>query len=172
MTSSSRKPSRHFLHRWILGLLAPIVNERLEQLEQQVQRYQQENQVFQQQLQAQYDQIQRLAQDLLHLERCIQAPAATAPNWQQMERQLSRLWQYYQDAKEQFDHIQQHFEQQRFNTEAMARQVQVLSDRQQSDLRELQQRLNHLSSVTPLHSLSSVTKTPDLRSTEPFRAAE
>lgn len=148
MTSSSPKPRRHFLNRWILGLLAPILNERLTQLEQQVQHYQQEKQVLMQQVQAQHDQIQQLVQDLLNLERCLQAPEAAPLNGPQIERQLSRLWQYSQDAKVQFDHIHRQLDQQRFDTEAMARQIQALSDRQQSDLRAIQQRLNHLSGVT------------------------
>lgn len=148
MKTNSAATGHRSLGQWLVGFMDRAIAARLDRLEQQVQTYQQDNQALQEKLRTDQDQIQQLTEQVARLERCIQAAEPTGSNLQQVDRQLSRIWQYYQDAKVQFEQINRQLKQQRTTSEETSQkfrqQLTAMGDRQRVELRDLKQQLDQL----------------------------
>ncbi|HEY9824401.1 MAG TPA: hypothetical protein V6D19_03070 [Stenomitos sp.] len=136
-------------HRWLLNRLDAAVMPRLDQLERQVQHLLEENQSLKHELSVSQAQLQELGQQTGLLERSIQSANLPAgASFAQMDRQLSRVWQYYQNAKNQFDLIDRQLQQQRNVSETTAQklqqQLQELSEQHRLETRDLKHQLDQL----------------------------
>jgi predicted RNase H-like nuclease (RuvC/YqgF family) len=147
-------------NRWFLQKFGGAIAARLDQLEQQVQAYQQENQALKQKLKAEDSQIQQLQTQVDRLERCVQLALETSESGGdlgQIDRQFSRLWQYYKDAKVQFELINRQLQAQRITTEetsqTLRKKFNKFSVRHKAELRDLKQQFDQLMfSVQPNRS--------------------
>jgi predicted RNase H-like nuclease (RuvC/YqgF family) len=138
------------------------IADRLDELEQQVVACQQENQDLKQRLKTETGQVHHLKEQLDRLERCVQLALETSESGAdlgQIDRQFSRLWQYYQDAKAQFEQINRQLQSQRTTSEetsqTLRKQVNKLKIRHGAELRDLKQQLDQLMfSLQPNRSVS------------------
>ena len=138
-------------NRWFLKNFGGAIADRLDQLEQQVQDYQQENQDLKQKLKTENGQIRQLKEQVDRLERCVQLALETSQSGAdlgQIDHQFSRLWQYYQDAKVQFEQINRQLQSQRTASEEtsqkLRKQVNKLNVRHSAELRDLKQQFDQL----------------------------
>ena len=138
-------------NRWFLKNFGGAIADRLDQLEQQVQDYQQENQDLKQKLKTENGQIRQLKEQVDRLERCVQLALETSKSGAdlgQIDHQFSRLWQYYQDAKVQFEQINRQLQSQRTVSEEtsqkLRKQVNKLNVRHSAELRDLKQQFDQL----------------------------
>ena len=138
-------------NRWFLKNFGGAIADRLDQLEQQVQDYQQENQDLKQKLKTENGQIRQLKEQVDRLERCVQLALETSKSGAdlgQIDHQFSRLWQYYQDAKVQFEQINRQLQSQRTASEEtsqkLRKQVNKLNVRHSAELRDLKQQFDQL----------------------------
>jgi predicted RNase H-like nuclease (RuvC/YqgF family) len=149
-------------NRWFLKNFGGAIADRLDQLEQQVQTYQQENQDLKQKLKTEQGQIQQLTKQVDRLERCVQIaidPTESGVDFGQIDRQFNRLWQYYQDAKVQFEQINRQLQTQRTTSEetsqTLRKQFNKLKVRHGAELRDLKQQFDQLMfSIQPNRSVS------------------
>jgi predicted RNase H-like nuclease (RuvC/YqgF family) len=138
-------------NRWFLKNFGGAIAERLDELEQQVMACQQENQDLKQKLKAEDSQVKQLQTQVDRLERCVQLALETSESGGdlgQIDRQFSRLWQYYKDAKVQFEQINRQLQVQRTTAEETAqklhRQFNKIKARHSAELRDLNQQLDQL----------------------------
>jgi predicted RNase H-like nuclease (RuvC/YqgF family) len=138
-------------NRWFLQKFGGAITDRLDQLEQQVQACQQENQALKQKLKVEDSQVQQLQTQVDRLERCVQLALETSESGGdlgQIDRQFSRLWQYYKDAKIQFELINRQLQAQRITTEetsqTLRKQFNKFSVRHKAELRDLKQQFDQL----------------------------
>ncbi len=138
-------------NRWFLKNFGGAIADRLDQLEQQVQDYQQENQDLKQKLKTESGQVRQLKEQVDRLERCVQLALETSESGAdlgQIDHQFSRLWQYYQDAKIQFEQIKRQLQSQRTASEEtsqkLRKQVNKLNVRHSAELRDLKQQFDQL----------------------------
>jgi predicted RNase H-like nuclease (RuvC/YqgF family) len=138
-------------NRWFLQKFGGAIADRLDQLEQQVQACQQENQALKQKLKVEDSQVQQLQTQVDRLERCVQLALETSESGGdlgQIDRQFSRLWQYYKDAKIQFELINRQLQAQRITTEetsqTLRKQFNKFSVRHKAELRDLKQQFDQL----------------------------
>lgn len=149
-------------NRWFLKHFGGAIADRLDELEQQVVACQQENQDLKQRLKTETGQVHHLKEQLDRLERCVQLALETSESGAdlgQIDRQFSRLWQYYQDAKAQFEQINRQLQSQRTTSEetsqTLRKQVNKLKIRHGAELRDLKQQLDQLMfSLQPNRSVS------------------
>jgi predicted RNase H-like nuclease (RuvC/YqgF family) len=150
-------------NRWFLKKFGGAIADRLDQLEQQVQDYQQENQDLKQRLKTENGQVRQLKEQVDRLERCVQLALETSESGtdlSQIDYQFSRLWQYYQDAKVQFEQIKRQLQSQRTASEEtskkLRKQVNSLKIRHGAELRDLKQQIDQL--MFSLHPNRSVSE--------------
>jgi predicted RNase H-like nuclease (RuvC/YqgF family) len=150
-------------NRWFLQKFGGAIAARLDQLEEQVQSYQQENQDLKQKLKTENSQLQQMQGQVDRLERCVQLALETSESGTdlgQIDRQFSRLWQYYQDAKVQFEQINRQLQSQRTvseeNSQALRKQLNKLKVRHGAELRDLKQQFDGL-----MFSLQANRSAPD-----------
>jgi predicted RNase H-like nuclease (RuvC/YqgF family) len=150
-------------NRWFLKKFGGAIADRLDQLEQQVQDYQQENQDLKQRLKTESGQVRQLQEQVDRLERCVQIALETSKSGVdlgQIDHQFSRLWQYYQDAKVQFEQINRQLQSQRTvseeNSQALRKQLNKLKVRHGAELRDLKQQFDGL-----MFSLQANRSAPD-----------
>jgi predicted RNase H-like nuclease (RuvC/YqgF family) len=150
-------------NRWFLKNFGGAIADRLDQLEQQVQDYQQENQDLKQKLKTESGQVRQLKEQVDRLERCVQLALETSESGAdlgQIDHQFSRLWQYYQDAKIQFEQIKRQLQSQRTvseeNSQALRKQLNKLKVRHGGELRDLKQQFDGL-----MFSLQTNRSAPD-----------
>jgi chromosome segregation ATPase len=150
-------------NRWFLKHFGGAIADRLDELEQQVVACQQENQDLKQRLKTETGQVQDLKEQMDRLERCVQLTLETSGSGVdlgQIDRQFSRLWQYYQDAKVQFEQINRQLRSQRTASEetsqTLRKQVNKLKVRHGAELRDLKQQLDRL-----MFSLQANRSAPD-----------
>jgi predicted RNase H-like nuclease (RuvC/YqgF family) len=150
-------------NRWFLKKFGGAIADRLDQLEQQVQDYQQENQDLKQKLKTESGQVRQLKEQVDRLERCVQLALETSESGAdlgQIDHQFSRLWQYYQDAKVQFEQINRQLQSQRTvseeNSQALRKQLNKLKVRHGAELRDLKQQFDGL-----MFSLQANRSAPD-----------
>jgi predicted RNase H-like nuclease (RuvC/YqgF family) len=149
-------------NRWFLKKFGGAIADRLDQLEQQVQDYQQENQDLKQKLKTESGEVRQLKEQVDRLERCVQLALETSESGAdlgQIDHQFSRLWQYYKDAKVQFELINRQLQTQRISTEetsqTLRKQFNKFSVRHKAELQDLKQQFDQLMfSVQPLRSAS------------------
>jgi predicted RNase H-like nuclease (RuvC/YqgF family) len=149
-------------NRWFLKHFGGAIADRLDELEQQVHACQQENQDLKQRLKTEAGQVHELKGQIDRLERCVQIALETSKSGTdlgQIDRQFSRLWQYYQDAKVQFEQINRQVQSQRATSEetsqTLRKQVNKLKTRHGAELRDLKQQLDGLMfSLQPNRSVS------------------
>lgn len=154
---------RAIWNRWFLKKFGGAIADRLDQLEQQVQDYQQENQNLKQNLKTESGQVRQLKEQMDRLERCVQLALETSESGAdlgQIDHQFSRLWQYYQDAKVQFEQIKRQLQSQRTASEEtskkLRKQVNSLKIRHSAELRDLKQQIDQL--MFSLHPNRSVSE--------------
>jgi chromosome segregation ATPase len=138
-------------NRWLLQTLSGAIADRLDQLEQQLQAYQQENQDLKQKLKAEQNQVQQLQEQVNRVERCVQLaiePTETGADLGQIDRQFSRIWQYYQDSKVQFEQINRQLQTQRTTSEDTVQKLRQhfnkLHAKHQAEIRDLNQQFDQL----------------------------
>jgi chromosome segregation ATPase len=138
-------------NRWLFQNLGGAIADRLDQLEQQLQAYQQENQDLKQKLKAEQNQVQQLKAQVDRVERCVQLaiePTETGADLGQIDRQFSRIWQYYQDSKVQIEQINRQLQTQRTTSEEayqkLRKHFSKLHTKHQAETRDLKQQFNQL----------------------------
>jgi chromosome segregation ATPase len=149
-------------NRWFLKYFGGAIADRLDELEQQVRACQQENYDLKQRLKTENGQVQQLKEQVDRLERCVQLGLETSESGAdlgQIDRQFSRLWQYYQDAKVQFELINRQLQTQRTVSEEtlqkLRKQFNKLNVRNKAELRDLKQQFEQL--MFSLHPNRSVS---------------
>jgi predicted RNase H-like nuclease (RuvC/YqgF family) len=150
-------------NRWFLKHFGGAIADRLDELEQQVRVCQQENQDLKLRLKTESGQVQQMKEQVDRLERCVQLALETSQSGTdlgQIDRQFSRLWQYYQDAKVQFEQINRQLQSQRTISEEtsqkLRKQFNKLKLRHSAELRDLNQQLDQL-----MFSLQANRSAPD-----------
>ncbi len=138
-------------NRWLVQTLGGAIADRLNQLEQQLQAYQQENQDLKQKLKTEQNQIQQLQEQVNRVERCVQLaiePTETGADLGQIDRQFSRIWQYYQNSKVQFEQINRQLQTQRTTSEDAVQKLRQhfnqLHTKHQAEIRDLKQQFDQL----------------------------
>jgi cell division protein FtsB len=138
-------------NRWFLKYFGGAIADRLDALEHQVVACQQENQDLKQRLKTEAAQIHDLKEQMDRLERCVQLALESSESGGdlgQIDRQFSRLWQYYQDAKVQFEQINRQLRSQRTTSEetshTLRKQVNKLKTKHSAELRDLKQQFDRL----------------------------
>jgi predicted RNase H-like nuclease (RuvC/YqgF family) len=154
---------RSVWNRWLLQNLGGAIADRLDQLEQQLQAYQQENQDLKQKLKAEQNQVQQLKEQVDRVERCVRLaiePTEIGADLGQVDRQFTRLWQYYQDTKVQFEQINRQLQTQRTTSETtyqtLRKHFNKLHGKHQAEIRDLKQQFDQA-----LFSLQPNRSSPD-----------
>jgi chromosome segregation ATPase len=140
---------RGWVQRWLTGLVNRAIAERLDRLEQQVLTYRQENFDLHQTLKTEQEQLDRVKEQLATLEYGVQTAVKPKDNKSSdVERQLTRIWQYYQDSKVQFEQINRQMVHQKTTSEETAQNFRQkmgkLNDFHRAEVRDLKQQLDQL----------------------------
>jgi predicted nucleic acid-binding Zn-ribbon protein len=125
------------------------IAERLDRLEQQVQTDQQENLDLHRQLATEQEQREQIKAQLATLEYGVQMVMKSKDGKSsEVERQLTRIWQYYQDSKVQFEQINRQIVHQKTTSEETAQNFRQkmgkMNDLHRAEVRDLKQQLHQL----------------------------
>jgi chromosome segregation ATPase len=142
-------PWRGWIQRWLTGLANRAIAERLDRLEQQVQTYRQENLDLHRQLATEQEQLEQIKAQLATLENSVQmAMKSKDGKSSEVERHLTRVWQYYQDSKVQFEQINRQIVHQKTASEETAQHFRQkmgkMNDLHRAEVRDLKQQLDQL----------------------------
>jgi chromosome segregation ATPase len=143
-------PSRGWMGRWLAAFMNGATADRLDRLERQVQIYQQENLALKQQRNEDQAQFNALAEQVVQLEQqCVQFLLQPQDKrLGEVDRQLSRVWQYHQDAKVQFEKLNRQMLQQKTTseeaTQKFRQQISKTNALHRTEIRDLKQQLDQL----------------------------
>ncbi len=129
-------------NRCIAHALGHQVLHRITQLEQQCQAYSQENQTLSVALTQLQTEFQGLMAEVRQMKGFLQADRQSPEQFQHLERQLSRIWQYYQNAKGQFEHLNRQMQQQRATHEELYQKLHKNHTRQRREINDLKQQFD------------------------------
>jgi DNA repair exonuclease SbcCD ATPase subunit len=140
---------RGWAKRWLMGLVNRALTERLNRLEQQMLAYRQENVDLHQKLKIEREELDRVQAQLATLEYGVQMAMQPKDNkYSEVERQLTRIWQYYQDSKVQFEQINRQIVRQKATSEetaqAFRQKMGKMNDLHRAEVRDLKQQLDHV----------------------------